>query len=154
MTVNLDSASPVRQSKARLERDRTHQNISEQSVVLDVCRFLWVGFWDEAHGDTGHGRGDGHTCDTVTATQASVQCKWMQIPIGKKKITSALKALIIILSVATLLPASIRARLPPHAEAMEEEPVEVGGRGGRGVHTGRTVSCGNLTRRHVFTRTL
>lgn len=44
MTVNLHSASPVRQSKARLERDRTHQNISEQSVVLDVCRFLWVGF--------------------------------------------------------------------------------------------------------------
>lgn len=47
----------------------------------------------------------------------------------KKKITLALKALIIIPSVATLLPASIRARLPPHAEAMEEEPVEVGGEG-------------------------
>lgn len=54
--------------------------------------------------------------------------------------------IIIIQNVATMIPASISARLPPHAEAMEEEPEGgIGGCGRGGGAHGEVVSCANFT---------
>lgn len=109
---------PLLQYECRIGEKNTsnigYQNISQYSVVLDFWWLLWVCLGYESNSNTCHSWWNRNTWNT----------KVLRFTANRRIINNIFKLRFVFSTAKTwsTVPASIKARLPPHADAIDEDP--------------------------------